>query len=372
MFPNPWYLSLGLFASVSAIQLFYHLRFFLRLALSKPKRPEMSREHPVSVIVCTRDEARNLTANLPGVLLQQYPSSHEVVVVNDNSMDDTRYLLDDMHRQFRHLNVIELKQEAKHIPGKKYPLSVGIKSAKYEILLMTDADCVPASENWIRRMQEGFTEGVEIVLGYSPYVKRKGILNRLIRYETYHTALQYLSYALAGMPYMGVGRNLAYKREIFFRHRGFSAHNHIPGGDDDLFVNMAATRENTAIVIDKEAFTLSQPKTSFGKWVRQKYRHYSTGRHYKPAHRFTLGLYSLTLFLYYPLFAAALLCGDWRIALAVFAPRFLLQAFIHFRAMAKLDEKGLWPLFWLYDLWMFPYYLIFIPTLWKAPKQSWN
>ena len=168
------------------------------------------------------------------------------------------------------------------IPGKKFPLSIGIKTAKYEIVLLTDADCVPASELWIEKMQETYDDDTEIVLGYGAFHKKKGLLNKLIRWETFHTALQYFSYTLAGKPYMGVGRNLSYKKTVFFRHKGFSAHNNILSGDDDLFINNAATKKNTKINIDKDAFTLSEPVKSWGQWVKQKTRHYSTGKHYKP------------------------------------------------------------------------------------------
>ena len=372
MFPSPGLILVALLGVVTLIQLFYLLYFFRRLAFYKAPEREITREQAVSVIICTRDEADNLTRNLPGVLVQKYSSTHEVIVVNDNSVDETTYLLEGLHKEFRHLRPIELVQEAMHIPGKKYPLSVGIKSAKHEILLLTDADCVPVSDQWIQKMQEPYAEGVEIVLGYGAYQKRKGLLNRLIRFETFHTALQYLSYALAGLPYMGVGRNLSYRRELFFKFKGFSSHNHIPGGDDDLFINTAAHRGNTAIMIDPESFTLSRPKTSFRAWMRQKYRHYSTGKHYKPVHKWLLATYSLTHFFFYPLLIAAIFLGDYRIALGIFGLRMVVMGVIYHESMSKLGERDLWIWFPLLDLWMFLYYLIFMPTLWKRPKQSWN
>ncbi len=372
MFEHWWQWIFYGFCLITLIQIIYYLCFFSRVAFFRSKERSGSQEHPVSVVICARDEAANIARNLPGVLVQNYRSSHEVIVVNDNSQDESKYLLEGLHKQFRQLNVIELKQEAKHIPGKKFPLSVGIKTARHEIILLTDADCVPVSEFWIQKMQDAFSNGIEIVLGYGAYLKRKGILNKIIRFETFHTALQYLSYALAGLPYMGVGRNLAYKRQVFFRHKGFASHNRIPGGDDDLFINMAATKKNTAIVLDKEAFTISGPRETFGDWMRQKTRHFTTGKYYQGIHRFLLGLYSLSHFLFYPLLILSLIFYDWRVALGVFLVRFMLQAMIYYRAMNKLDEKDLWPWFWLFDIWMFFYYLVFTPTLWKRPKANWK
>lgn len=328
-------------------------------------------QHPVSVIICARDEDENLARNLPGVLVQNYPSTYEVVVINDNSLDDSKYILQELKKTFKGLNVVELTQEAVHISGKKYPLSVGIRESKHEILLLTDADCVPASENWIEKMQAAYDEDTEIVLGYGAYHKKKGLLNKLIRFETFHTALQYLSYALAGTPYMGVGRNLSYRKDLFFKAKGFSSINHIPSGDDDLFVNKAATKENTAVVIDPEAITRSIPKTTWGSWLRQKSRHYTTAKYYKPKHKFLLGLYFATQFLFYPLLAATLIFFDWRLALGVFGLRFLLQGIILNKSMKKLGEGDLWPWFLFLDIWMFFYYLIFAPALWRRPNSGW-
>jgi glycosyltransferase involved in cell wall biosynthesis len=348
------------------------LFFFLRLAFYKPKAKNTFQTHPVSVIICSRDEAANLVKNLPGALVQEYRTSHEVIVVNDNSLDESKYILEEFQRTFKQLHVIELKQEARFIPGKKYPLSVGIKTAKYEIVLLTDADCVPASEYWIQKMQEMFTDGIEIVLGYGSLHKKKGFFNKLVRWETFHTALQYLSYAESGLAYMGVGRNLSYKKEVFFRHKGFSAHNHVPGGDDDLFINKATTKKNTTLAIDKDAFTLSEPPTSWNQWFRQKNRHYTTSKYYKGIHKFLLGLYAFSLFLFYPLFIVSLFLFDWRIVLGVFGLRLIIQGIVIFKTTRKLNEKDLFPWFVFFDVWMFFYYLIFASALFKKPHQNWK
>ena len=361
-----------LLCSITAIQIFYYLFFFSRLAFFKNTTKDITQTHPVSVIICARDEAANLAKNLPGSLVQSYSTTHEVIVVNDNSFDDSKYLLEEFERDFKHLKIVELKQEAKMIPGKKFPLSIGIKTAKYEIVLLTDADCVPSSELWIEKIQESYDDSTEIVLGYGAYHKKKGLLNRLIRWETFHTALQYLSYALAGKPYMGVGRNLSYKKVIFFRHKGFSSFNHISSGDDDLFINIAATKNNTKINISPEAFTLSDSPSNWNQWIKQKRRHYSTAKYYKPLHKFLLGLYSLSHFLFFPILITAIVFYNWQLSLLVFFIRFIIQIIILYPSMKKLNEKDLFPFFILLDLWMFFYYFIFSITLILKPRTSWK
>ncbi len=359
------------FCTVIAIQIFYYLYFFRRLAYYKDPERATTFEHPVSIVICARDEADNLTKNLPGVLVQDYKTTHEIVLVNDNSADEGRYVIDEFQKSFKNINHIHLTQEAKMITGKKFPLSMGIRSAKYEIVLLTDADCTPASEFWIQKMQNAYDENTEIVLGYGAYHKRGGILNKLIRFETFHTALQYLSYALAGKPYMGVGRNLSYKKDVFLRNKGFSSINQIPSGDDDLFINQVANAKNTAVVIDPEAHTLSEAKKSWGDWMTQKYRHYTTGRYYKPIHKFLLGLYSLSLFWVYPLLALTIIFYSWWMALAVFGLRLIIQGIVFFKSMKKLNEADLWPWFLLLDIWMFFYFIFTLPAIWKAPRKNW-
>jgi glycosyltransferase involved in cell wall biosynthesis len=362
----------AVFCLVILTQVVYYLFFFRRLAYYRPSSKFHSEERPVSIIICARDEADNIVKNLPGVLVQNYSTTHEVILVNDNSFDDTKYLIDELKKTFKNLVPVELTQEAKLIAGKKFPLSMGIKSAKYETLLLTDADCIPASENWLKLMQDGFRSTTEIVLGYGAYNKQNSFLNKVIRFETFHSALQYLSYALAGLPYMGVGRNLSYKRDVFFRNKGFSSINQIPGGDDDLFINQVATKENTAIVIDHEAHTLSDPKMNWSEWFTQKFRHYSTAKYYKGKHKILLALYSATQFLTYPLAIASAIFFNWWMALSVFVIRLGLQAVIFYRSMKKLNEKDLFPMFILLDLWMCLYYLLFLPALFKQPKNKWK
>jgi cellulose synthase/poly-beta-1,6-N-acetylglucosamine synthase-like glycosyltransferase len=364
-----------LFCLICFIQLLYYGLFFQRLAFYRKPLKGKSQQHPVSVIICARDEAANLAENLPGALSQTYPSTHEVIVVNHNSQDDTRYLLEEFKKTFKGLHIVNLEYEAKGIPGKKYPLSMGIREARHEVLVLTDSDCIPASEFWVEKMQDGYLEGTQIVLGYSPYKKKPGLLNKLIRFETFHSALQYLSYALAGQPYMGVGRNLSYKKELFLKNKGFSSINHVPGGDDDLFINKVAKADNTRVVIDPESFTFSEPKKTFREWIRQKTRHYTTGKYYKPRHKSLLGVYAMSHILFYPVFILSLIFSPaigWPVVVIIFGIRFLLQGVVYFLSMKKLGESDLFPIWWLLDIWMIAYYIIFAPAIWKKPRAEWR
>ncbi|MCH5597336.1 glycosyltransferase [Niabella ginsengisoli] len=301
-------------------------------------------------MVCARNEQHNLEKNLPTLLQQNLDNGYELVLVNDNSEDDTKQVLQWMARNNPLLRVVNIERKGNDRIGKKYPLSIGIREAKNEHFLLIDADCVPASNQWAQKMMDAFEQDIEIVLGYGAYEKHPGLLNKIIRFETFHSALQYLSYALAGQAYMGVGRNLSYKKEVFFRHKGFASISHIPGGDDDLFISKAAKNNNTAIVIDTDAHTISVPQKTWQNWRRQKTRHYSTSKYYKPKHKLLLGLYSLSQFLFYPLLIAAAVISGWQIALAAFVIKSTIQYIIFSKAMKRLNETDLikWIFSWMY------------------------
>jgi glycosyltransferase involved in cell wall biosynthesis len=360
------------FCLTTAAQLFYLIYFFARLAFFKSTDKFKSQTHAVSVVVCARDEAHNLEKNLPAVLTQQYNTTHEVVLVNDNSFDDTKFFAEELGKIFKQLNTINLTQEAKHIPGKKYPLSIGIKSSRYEVMLLTDADCSPASEWWIQKMQDAYHDGIEVVLGYGAYHKQPGLLNKLVRFETFLTGMQYLSYALAGQPYMGVGRNISYRKDLFYRVKGFSSINHIPGGDDDLFINKVATAQNTAVVLDADAFTYSAAPQTFLQWWKQKNRHYSTARYYKPLHKILLWIFAFVQSVFYPLAVVSALWFDWRLVLGVYGLKLVVQGIVWYKAMARLNEKDLFPWFWLLDVWIMLYYSIYAFAIFKKPSSNWK
>ncbi len=278
--------------------LYFLLVYVRRLAFYKAPAIQKDFSQPVSVIICARNEALNLRKHLPFVLNQKY-SDFEVIVVDDGSTDATADVLQHFASEFPKLRIIKIDPSEKIGKGKKYPLSVGIKNAKYEYLLMTDADCRPRSERWIQLMANGFSNGKEIVLGYGKYEKRAGFVNQLVQWDTFFVAVQYFSFALAGRPYMGVGRNLAYKKTLFEKVKGFESHAHIASGDDDLFVMEAANKNNVAVVLDHDSHTISRSKETFKDWYNQKSRHLTTGGAYKKSILFRLSLINF-IFLLWP------------------------------------------------------------------------
>lgn len=259
--------------------------------LRKRSAPSHDGQVPVSVVVCAHDEAENLRELVPLLLSQDHPD-FEVIIVNDRSNDSTfDYLLAETKSDPR-LRMVDVKSTPERVNGKKYGLTLGIKAATHEWILLTDADCRPVGNQWIRSMSRRFVEGTDFVIGFSPYMWRKGFLNLFIRFETLLTAIQYFAFGWMRNPYMGVGRNLAYRKSLFLEQKGFNNYLHVTGGDDDLFVNMHARGKNTQMEISEESQVLSFPKSTWRSYREQKVRHLSVGKRYRFSHRFLLGLFS--------------------------------------------------------------------------------
>ena len=339
-----------IFLSAWLIQMLYHWILFRRLAFYKKQEKNTSYE-PVSVIICARDAYEYLLDLIPVALSQDYPE-YELVIVNDCSQDQTEEYLKDLARNNPKINIVNLTQSLNFFQGKKFPLSMGIKSAKYDLLLLTDADCVPSSDQWIKEMVSSYENNTEIVVAYGPYFERKGLLNKLIRFDTLYIAMQYLSLALAKKPYMGVGRNLSYRKSTFMKNKGFTSHYNIPSGDDDLFISQVATSKNTKVCIDSVNRVESEPKRSWGTWIRQKKRHYSTGVKYKPQTNRTLGLLLGSRLAYYPTLIALFLLPHafnisfgktyYFIIIGLFALiHYITQFVIYHKSAKQLGEKHL-------------------------------
>ncbi|MFO7723487.1 MAG: glycosyltransferase [Bacteroidales bacterium] len=360
-----------IFAVALLVQLLYYWTTFVRLAAHKPKPLSLLKpKEPVSVIIAARDEYLNLYENLPAVLEQDYPD-FEVIVVNNESTDDSATLLKNFQLQYPHLKVITLERNLNFFKGKKFPLALGIRAAKHDILIFTDADCKPASPEWLNHMQTCYDPETGVVLGVGQYQRRKGLLNMLIRYETFFIAAQYLSFALAGMPYMGVGRNLSYRKSIFLRQKGFIAHYNVSSGDDDLFVNAAAGTTGIRIQVHPDAHTYSRPPSSLKRYFIQKRRHLTTGKHYKPAHKFVLGLLGFSQLLFFAMLAVVLSLQYFLIfPLAGLTLRWITQCIILKKSAKKLRIKYLCLLSPLIELFLMMFQLtVATVNLFSKPKK---
>lgn len=335
------------FIAVVVIQFCFYF-IFSKFYFSKNSRGKKF-EVPVSVILCARNEAKNIIKNLPLILSQEY-SNFELILINDGSSDDTLTIFETFKDEYNSqipIKIVNVAHNEKFWGNKKFALSLGIKSATHEHLLFIDADCWPNSTQWISEMTSHFSNEKEIVLGYGAHEKvNNSLFNKLLRFETAYTAIQYNSYAQIGLTYMGVGRNLAYKKSLFFDNGGFANHMHLKSGDDDLFINRVATKSNVAICFSSESFTTSTPKQNLKEWILQKRRHVSTSNYYKTKHKFILGLSFLVQLLFWTLAISLIsLMYNWEIVMAIIIFKLGVQYFILGKSIQKLKENDL--VFWI-------------------------
>ncbi len=375
---------------VVGIQLIVIVFVFGQLAFARRTAPTVSESKlpAVTIVVCARNELDNLRELIPLLVNQHYPA-FEVLVMDDRSADGSDHFLGEMSAQFPHLRTIRVDKEYDHVTPKKYALTIALKKAQYPIVLLTDADCRPASENWLLKMvEEEQPDQKSIVLGFSPYTRYPGLLNFLIRSETLSTAVQYLSLALAGRPYMGVGRNLLYAKGLFFANRGFYTHMNVLGGDDDLFMNEVATGRNTCVSLNPDTFVWSEPKRTWAAWKQQKRRHLNVGKFYKWGDKVRLGLIASTHILSWLLALVVVAYVLWLVlsgqpdrlldslllvATGLFVLRLLAYWFVVGRSSYRLGHTVHWAVMPFMDLSLAIYYaLMGLRTLFaKRKKQVW-
>ncbi|MDZ7739646.1 MAG: glycosyltransferase [Bacteroidales bacterium] len=347
--PSEGYILLLLFAVSLTVQLFYYFFFYIRTGAGRKKRKERKAE-PVSVVICARNEAENLKSFLPSVLEQDY-HDFEVVVVNDCSDDDSEDVLERFTKEYKNLKVTTIHKESSLRHSKKMALFLGIKAAGNDLLLLTDADCQPVSSKWISGFASSFTRKTGFVLGYGAYLRKKGLLNKYIRYDAMFIGMQYLGMALAGLPYMGVGRNLAYRKSLFLDNKGFGPHLNLQSGDDDLFVNQLANRKNTRVNLSPGSITRSIPSATWKQFFKQKTRHMSTASHYRPLTKFLLVAEPVSRVLFYASFIILMLTTGLYLPLGIAAGTVILAKLITFILVQRtLNEKDLLLFSLLFDI----------------------
>lgn len=352
------------------IQLYYILFVYARLGrYSDPSATNDTKLPELSVLISARNEQENIRQFLPSILSQDYPT-FEVILINDCSEDETHWVAKELQQQSPHLKIVDIAEHIRLKHNKKFALTIGIKATKYEHLVFTDADCQPSSDQWLRQMAAKFDQNKEIILGYSPYIKAPGLLNKLIRFETTHTAMSYLSYALAGDAYMGVGRNLAYTKTLFYRGKGFNSHMHIKSGDDDLFVNQNATAQNVAIAIEPEAHVLSVPKDTWKSYYKQKARHSGASVLYQPRHKKMLAKQLISAIAFYSTLALsiALMPSLWYVPVGIYLIRYICQLIIYSKIYKKLDVIDL--IYWLPLLDLMYYFYICLNGIFNRNKKQ--
>ncbi len=367
-----------LFIVAVAAQCGYSLYFFIRVLSLPVKQTPANERLPVSIIICAKNEADNLRKNLPLILEQDYHDKDgkplfEVIVVNDASADATAQVLQEMELRYDHLwDIIIATDAQRDMKGKKFALSKGVALAQYDKLVLTDADCAPASEHWLEQMVAPLTAGKAIVAGYGGYNKTGSLLNAFIRWETMHSFLQYSTYALAGKPYMAVGRNLACTKEALLKAQNSTTWNALPSGDDDLLVSISGNAKNVAVVCDKDAFTYSDAKSNAKEWIAQKQRHLSTGKYYRTDIKLLLGSYGVSHAIMWLSFFMLLFIPCTTIVWAIMAGRCVIYWLLWIVTANKLNEKKLFYFFPFFDIGWMIYNFAFLPYITWKNKQHWT
>ena len=340
-----------------------------------PKAADISDDDlpSVSVVLTAHNETNYLKENLVYLLEQDYPN-FEVVVVDYTSSDDTQFVLRVCSENYPNLKPITFSKDVNMFSGKKYPLSIGIRSAKNDVILLTEPDCLPKSFNWIRNMMAGYTTGADIVVGYSGVKQEPGLLNNLIQYDNLTATASCLGMLIMGNPYTASGHNLSYRRDFFFDHGAFINHYKEPEGADDMFVNQNATKQNTVMVLEPDAFVMCEPRATYEMWKLQRKARYSTKKYYSCKDKTLLSLPYIAVTLFYAAVVLLLVAGTfpWEIVAAIVTIKLAWQIITFSRLSKRFDVKGV--TFWspLYELYFLLANTILYVTTLHHKKRKWK
>ena len=341
------------------IQVFYYMYFYARPLSYQYKIKKHGELKPlaencpgVSVIISAKNESQNLTEFLPAILEQDY-ENYEVIVVNNGSSDESEIILGMLEQQYKNLYKTYIPEEAKNVSHKKLALTVGIKAAKHDILLFTEANTQPLSKNWISSMARNFDERIDIVIGFSR-LNKFGLLSGLASFDNLLSGLRYLSCAIMKHPYMGTGNNLAYRKRLFFSKKGFVKHLRLQFGEDDLFVNESVNQTNTIVEISKDSVVQTNIE-SFKVWKETKICRKITQSYYKGLEVNWWRLEALSRFLFWGLTIAVCVLY-WNttfipaIATSLFILKFTIQYLIINKSAQMLQIKSFSFSLLLFDL----------------------
>ena len=359
------------------IQLIYYIYLYNRIhrhthAVQCEEVHFNKEQPPISIIIYAREECANLKENLCSILDQDYPT-FEVIVINDGNSDGSEDYLIQLENRYQYLYHSFIPASSRYISRKKLAITLGIRAARYDWLVLTDANCCPQSNQWLRMLARNFTPGTQVVLGYSNYTPSRAKGRRMATLCELFSAMRYLGFALGRHPYMGIGRNLAYRKELFYKNKGFSAHLNLPLGEDDLFVNRIATPTNTRVEAATESIVRITPAEQDKNWMDEKAEYAFTARYYHGAQRYLNGLETCSRLLFHAAWMATCVVGaahqHWLatgLGLLLFLMRLVPQALVINHTARNLGEQGRYGL--LLPAFDFAQPLLSLRWKWRARK----
>lgn len=358
-----------IFGVVTLIQLVYYYVIYGRFAFHRKKSAFGFRDIPLSVVVVVRDDAAQLLQTLPYLLEQQY-DFFEIVVVNDRSRDENSlHAIKEYKERYSNIKIVDLSTAVSTSRGKKMAISMGIKCATYDHILLTSPNCIPASKQWLSLMAQNFQFQQKIVLGYNTFVKKNNPFNHFLHYDNLIGAVQYFSHALLHSTYRGDINNVAFVRPLFYQQKGFISYNHLLYGEEDIFIHRAANKNNTAIEFSPDATTVRQHVPQYRYWRLHKVSLFFTRKYNSFKNRCLLGLYELTNLLFYIFLAISIITALHQplalyITLGIALVRIISMYIVLGISAKKLQEKQVIPHFLFYDI----LFSLLNPLYWISAK----
>ncbi len=352
---------------LAALLCYLYFGFWLRRGW-RLLRPASGNAQPsVSVVVATHNEAENLQTLLAALQHQSYPKELcEFILIDDRSNDGTHEVLEEWKKRLP-LRSLRIDSVPDGVNPKKLALSAGIRQARGEVIVTTDADCVPPPR-WLELIMSGFEKDVGAVIGVSPWYAEGKFWSRIIALESFATTIVSLAGVGHDRPFLAVGRNFAFRRELFERVGGYDSDMHIFSGDDDLLLQKISAVPSVRVtaVFSNESIVPSRGAENLQAFIRQKRRHISSSKVYPRAVQLAYALYHLSNFILWlsPFFLGL-------IGLGFLLIKFFVDGLIFYRILRRCRLAISWTAFLPWEA-LFLFTHIFIGPMSFVGRVRWK
>ncbi|MCR5820819.1 MAG: glycosyltransferase [Bacteroidaceae bacterium] len=219
---------------------------------------------PLTIVIPAHNQAEQLRKHLPAILNQDY-EDFEVVVVVIASSDDTVALLEAMEQRYKYLRHTSTPNSAHNISLERLALTLGIRGAQHEWVVVTQANAEPISKNWLYDIATTIRRHpkAELVLGFARYEKHSSnwFDLKIGFYRLWHAIANFDHVEACYPAVRGDGCNMAVRKSLFLSSSCFSETQNLSVGACELMANRLSNKYNTALCMDADAVVVEDKPT---------------------------------------------------------------------------------------------------------------
>lgn len=329
------------------------IRYIYFYKLTKCKSVLSGSLHSVSLVIIAKNDAKFLETNLDLFLNQAY-ENFEVIVVDDGSYDGTASLVAKYMQKYPILRLTTITPDKKFQHTKKFAVNVGLKAAKNDIVIFTDANCYPCSKNWIDNIQAGFVDGVDVVISYANFVSDNSLLGKFIIYDKLCNFLRFSSFACFDKAIRGDFLNLAFRRDVFISSNSYRGDALSEEGIDVLPIIKLKKSKNISIIINKTSKIYVDYIDIKKEWMYYKLLYFKSMKYYSPFLKLLINIIPSVILITNLVLLITFINTDYVMLLSILVSLYFVSMYVYkIICLRFFDIKGinfLIPIFEIYRL----------------------